>query len=122
MSASAEPTWESFRQAVCAQIAADLAREARESEELRAAVVPMVRSAVAAARARGDCGRVILFGSFAWGAPGEASDIDLLIEDERDGRLSREVIASTSRLVHAISWPEAPESLRERALREGISL
>jgi predicted nucleotidyltransferase len=118
----AEPTWETFREAVRSRIAEELEREARDAAAARAAVLPRVREAVAEGRARGECGRVILFGSFAWGEPREGSDIDLLIEDERDGKISSAVAMRTLRLVHAVPWPEAPESLRERALREGIEL
>ena len=72
-------------------------------------------------RGAGHCGRVWLFGSFAWGRPGERSDIDLLVEGD-DGEVAWEVSRACHREVHAIALQRAPDSLRERVLAEGVLL
>ncbi len=110
-----------MRQRARAKIDNDLARERATSEALRAAVVPVVRTAIAAARHDGHCQRVWLFGSFVWGHPTEASDIDLLVEGDAD-EVAYRVGQTTSRDVHAHALDEAPESLVSRCLTDGLPL
>jgi predicted nucleotidyltransferase len=112
-----------FRRRVLEVIQADLDREAAEAEALRAELLPKVGEAVRAARAGGRCGRVWLFGSFAWGRPGGRSDVDLLVEGCADpDALAAEIWRAVDRPVHVLQAPEAPESLVERARREGCPL
>lgn len=110
-----------FRERVDAKIRADLAAEEQTAQALREQVLAAVRGAVEAARREGPCGRVWLFGSFAWGQPGERSDIDLLVEGD-DTELARRVERACGRDVHAIRMAEAPASLRERVLAHGLPL
>lgn len=112
-----------FRQAVRAKIDRDLEREASESTRRRAETLPVVRRAIALARERGLCERAWLFGSFAWGAPGERSDVDVLLEGCGDPFAVASLIArQAGREVHAISIEDAPASLRERATQSGLEL
>jgi len=118
-----DPLAAAFRQRVLAGIRADLAREHTEAEALRAAVTPIVARLLAEARARGDCGRAWLFGSFAWGRPAARSDIDLLVEDCPDPfALSAVVWREVGRPVHVIEARSAPPGLVERVEREGTPL
>ncbi len=110
-----------LRERVDAKIRADLAAEEQAAEALRGQVLAAVRSAIEAARSDGRCGRVWLFGSFAWGQPGERSDIDLLVEGDDDA-LARRVEQACGRDVHAIRMAEAPASLTERVLAHGLPL
>jgi len=110
-----------LRQRVDAKIRADLAAEEQAARALREQVLAAVRSAVEEARSEGPCGRVWLFGSFAWGRPGERSDVDLLVESD-DEALVRRVEQASGREVHAIRMAEAPASLRERVLAHGLPL
>lgn len=122
-SESRAPTWADFRAAIRAGLARQLAREAEASRALVAEVVPRVAQAIAEARASGLCRRAWLFGSFAWGEPGERSDVDLLVEATSEPfRLGTKVGLACERDVHVIELERAPESLRERVLREGMPL
>lgn len=108
---------------VRAKIERDLASEDAAAEALRAEVLPRLRVAVETARADGLCTSVVLFGSYAWGRPGERSDIDLLVEGAPDpfvlaGRISAEVGLE----VHAIARERAPATLVDRAVAEGRPL
>lgn len=106
-----------------AGLARQLAREAEASRALVAEVVPKVARAVSEARAHGLCQRVWLFGSFAWGEPGERSDVDLLVEGASEPfRLASLVSVACDRDAHVIELDRAPESLRERAQRDGRPL
>jgi predicted nucleotidyltransferase len=112
-----------FRRRVVAVIEEDLAREEAAAECRRAVVLPAVSKAVAEARAAGDCRRVWLFGSFAWGEPGERSDVDLLVEGCADpDALAAAVWRVADRPVHVVELERAPATLVERALREGSPL
>ena len=110
-----------LRARVDAKIRADLAAEEQAATALRAQVLEAVRGAVEEARSEGPCGRVWLFGSFAWGQPGERSDVDLLVEGD-DVALARRIEQASGREVHAIRMAEAPASLRERVLAHGVPL
>ena len=110
-----------LRERVDAKIRADLAAEEQAAQVLREQVLAAVRSAVEEARSEGLSGRVWLFGSFAWGQPGERSDVDLLVEADDDA-LARRVERASGREVHAIRMAEAPASLRERVLAHGLPL
>lgn len=113
-----------FRDAVRAKIKRDMAAEEARAAELRAEVIPAVRGAIAEARRRGLCRRAWLFGSYAWGKPGERSDVDVLVEGEGDseGLAARIGRACHMDAVHVIDLKEAPESLRDRVLRDGLEL
>ncbi len=110
-----------LRERVDAKIRADVAAEEQVANALREQVLDAVRGAVEAARSEAPCGRVWLFGSFAWGQPGERSDIDLLVEGD-DEALARRVEQVSGREVHAVRLAEAPASLRERVLSHGLPL
>lgn len=114
---------QAFRQAVRRHFEAEIARENDEADGRKDAVVPAVRKAVADARAEGLCASAWLFGSYAWGRPGERSDVDVLVDGCSDpfGLASR-VGRAAGRDVHVIAWSEAPESLRRRATSEGLVL
>ncbi|HVZ73047.1 MAG TPA: nucleotidyltransferase domain-containing protein [Polyangia bacterium] len=84
-----------------------------------------MRAAIERARDQGLCGRAWLFGSYAWGEPGERSDVDILVEGEGsvDTIAIASVIGRACRLdVHVIDAAEAPVMLRERVLSEGEPL
>jgi len=104
-------------------IAAELEREAVEAEALRRAVLPPVRQALEAARADGWCARAWLFGSFAWGAPTERSDVDLLVASCADpDRLAARLWRACGRPVHVVELEQARAELSERVLADGVSL
>jgi predicted nucleotidyltransferase len=118
-----DPLAAEMRRRVLAGIHADLEREHAESERLRSHVVPIVAAMVRAARARGECGRAWLFGSFAWGRPASRSDVDLLVEDcAAPDRLAAEIWRAVDRPVHVLVAARAPESLLERVQLEGRAL
>lgn len=122
-SPSDDPLLRAFARRVRETVARDLERERAESELLRQTVLPKVRDGIAEARARGDCGEAWLFGSFAWGQPGERSDLDLLVSgcsdpDALAGRLWR----ACGRAVHVIDRAHAPPALVQRVLAEGLRL
>jgi predicted nucleotidyltransferase len=110
-----------FRCAVLAEARRKLAAERAESEALRARVLPLVQQAVASARAAGFCGRVWLFGSFAWGQPEARSDLDLLVEGD-DGEVAYRVGKACGLEVHALRVEQAPATLRARCDAEGLLL
>ena len=72
--------------------------------------------------------RIIIFGSWAWGSPGEWSDIDVAVDDR--GMSSRESLKLLARVSvegyedceDVIFLTEAPENLRRRILQKGISI
>ncbi len=112
-----------FRRRARAVAEADLEREDRAAEELRRSTIDKLVRAIEAARAEGRCARVWLFGSFAWGKPEDRSDVDLLVEACRDpDALTAEVWRACDRPVHVVELDRAPDSLRERVLREGTLL
>ena len=110
-----------FRATVRAKIERDIEREKAEAEALRGKVVPQVEEAIARARAQGLCRGAWLFGSFAWGQPGDRSDVDLLIDGDVDETASL-VERACGRMLHAIELDRAPQSLRERVLTHGKPL
>jgi predicted nucleotidyltransferase len=119
--ASQDELLRAFRLRVDEKILADLAAEERTAQTLRQEVLASLGRAVQRAREDGWRGRVWLFGSFAWGQPNERSDIDLLVEgDERT--LARRVSELVRREVHALKLAEAPASLKERVLADGLAL
>lgn len=114
---------QAFRRRVVAVIEEDLAREEAEAEVLRREVTECTRAAVERARLEGRCGRAWLFGSFAWGMPGQRSDVDLLVEGTPDpDALASFVWRAVDRPVHVVELEHAPVSLVERALNEGLPL
>lgn len=90
----------------------------------RARVVPRLRAAVAAARQDGTLdGRAWLIGSYAWGEPTGASDVDLLVERCADPH------AASARLEDAVGLPvdvmpvaSADPELLPHLTREGTPL
>jgi predicted nucleotidyltransferase len=112
-----------FARAVRQHFADDIEREGKEAEQRRNEIVPIVRESVAKARAERLCTRAWLFGSYAWGRPGERSDVDVLVEHCKDPlELASLIGRACQRDVHVIDWSEAPESLRERVTLEGVVL
>jgi predicted nucleotidyltransferase len=100
-----------------------LAQEQAHSAHLRSRVVPLVQQALVDARGAALCGRVWLFGSYAWGEPTERSDVDLLAEDCPDpDRLAAVVARRTGTDVHVVPNEDAAETLRLRAHQEGVLL
>jgi predicted nucleotidyltransferase len=112
-----------FGRAVRAHFEEELAKERGQAEVRRAAVVPRVHAAIERARADGLCGGAWLFGSYAWGEPGERSDIDLLVEDCADTFVVASLVGrACGRDVHVIEMSEAPPSLKERVHEDGVPL
>ena len=112
-----------FGRAVREHFAEELAKEREQAEARRAAVLPEIRAALERARADGLCAGAWLFGSYAWGEPGERSDIDLLVENCADPFVVASLVGRTCRRdVHVIAMSEAPASLRERVRAEGVPL
>lgn len=112
-----------FGRAVRAHFEKEIAKEHEQAEARRAAVLPKVRAALEQARADGLCGGAWLFGSYAWGEPGERSDVDLLVEGCADPFVVASLVGRACGLdVHVIAMSGAPPSLKERALAEGLPL
>jgi predicted nucleotidyltransferase len=110
-----------FRRRVDEVIARGLEEEQRAAELLRNSVLAAIRPAIEAARAEGLCGKVWLFGSFAWGSPGERSDVDLLVEGD-DAEVGWRVSRVCPREVHVLRTKDAPASLLSRVLADGVPL
>ncbi len=112
---------EAFGRAVRRNFAEQVAREEAESQARREKVLPIVRQAVECARGEGACGRAWLFGSYAWGRPGARSDVDILAEECPDPFLLASIVGRACSLdVHVIDAKDAPASLRDRAMAEGL--
>lgn len=112
-----------FRRAVHGHFERELAGERERSEALRETVLRAVRSAVERARADGLCSAAWLFGSYAWGQPGERSDVDLLVDDAADPLMVASVVGrACGRDVHVIATSDAPPSLKQRVREDGVSL
>lgn len=112
-----------FARAVRAHFEQEVAKEREQAEARREAVLPCVRSALAQARSEGLCGDAWLFGSYAWGQPGERSDVDLLIDGCTDPFLVASVVGRACGLdVHVIELSEAPPSLKQRVHEAGVPL
>ena len=112
-----------FGRAVRAHFEEEVANERAQAEARRAAVLPQVRAALARARADGLCGGAWLFGSYAWGEPGERSDIDLLVENCADPFMVASLVGRVcGRDVHVVEMSEAPLSLKERVRADGVPL
>ena len=118
---STEQLLAAFRRRIDAKIQSDLGEEERAAEALRQQVLTTLRAEIAEARRQGLSARIWLFGSYAWGRPGPASDVDLLGEGD-EVWVAGVVGRSTGREVHAIRIDEAPPSLVERVVEEGILL
>ncbi len=105
-------------------IEADLAREDAVARELRARIAPVLRTAVEAARAAGLLGgRAWLIGSYAWGQPTVASDVDLLVESAADrGALAARISEAVGLDVDVIRVREADPALLPHLQREGMPL
>jgi predicted nucleotidyltransferase len=120
MSRDVKADWRPFARAVRAKIESDIEREGALAAERRAGVLPKVARALIEARRAGLCGDAWLFGSYAWGAPGERSDVDLLVEEARDPDAIASVVGGACGLdVHVVERERAPASLVKRALAEG---
>jgi predicted nucleotidyltransferase len=117
------PLLTAFQRAARAKITRDLERERAEAEACRGEALGPLREAVSRLRSAGRCDRVWLFGSYAWGAPTAASDLDLLIETQDDPfALAAEIGVATRRMVHVVPYGSAPRTLIERATSEGVPL
>ena len=112
-----------FHRAVRRHFEAQIASERSASVMRKAAVIPRVRDGVERARAQGLCGRAWLFGSYAWGQPGERSDVDIFVEGRSDTIAIASIVGRACGLdVHVVDSDEAPESLRARVASEGQPL
>lgn len=112
-----------FGRAVRTHFENEVAEERKQAEARRDAVLPVVRSSIGRARAEGLCGDAWLFGSYAWGKPGERSDIDLLVDGCTDPFVVASVVGRACGLdVHVIELAEAPLSLKERVFENGVRL
>ena len=112
-----------LRAAVRAHVAEELEAERVGAEALRARVVPVVREALAGARRGGLCGKVWLFGSYAWGMPSDRSDVDLLADSCPDpDALASAVGRATGTDVHVVRADSAPRTLTDRVEAEGVAL
>lgn len=112
-----------LRLAIQRHLTDEVAREREVAEARRAEIVPRVRQGIERARAEGACGRAWLFGSYAWGEPGDRSDVDVLVEGSRDSFAVASLVGRACGLdVHVIDMADAPESLKERVLLEGRTL
>ena len=112
-----------FRQAVRRTIEAQIAVERECADARRASIIPRVEECVDRARQAGLLTRAWLFGSYAWGQPGERSDVDILVVGCSDPIGMASLVGRACGLdTHVIDWQEAPESLRDRVMREGRPL
>jgi predicted nucleotidyltransferase len=112
-----------LRQAIRRTFEAQITLEADQARARRAAVIPRVREAIERARQDGMFTRAWLFGSYAWGQPGERSDVDILVTQCADPICVASLVGRACGLdVHVVDWEEASESLRVRALEEGQPL
>lgn len=115
--------YQAFRHAIRAKISRDLEVEAAAAAERRVRVRSALGAALEEARDRGLCRAAWLFGSYAWGDPGERSDVDLLAESCPDPEALASIVGrATGRDVHVVPLEDAPESLRERVWTEGERL
>ncbi len=122
MSAERE-LYRAFRETVRAKLARDVADEQAAAQARRERVRAALESAVAEARRRGSCGKAWLFGSYAWGAPGERSDVDLLVDGCPDPESLASIVGrATGTDVHVVCVEDAPDSLRERVVAEGLEV
>jgi predicted nucleotidyltransferase len=113
---------QAFRRRVLEVIEEDLAREADAAARRRSSVLPQVVRTIARARAEGRVSRAWLFGSFAWGSPGERSDVDVLVESADPDALAADLFQATERPAHVVELERAPTELVERVLRDGTPL
>jgi predicted nucleotidyltransferase len=112
-----------FGRAVRAHFEQEIAQEREQAEARRQTVLPDLRSAIARARAEGLCTDAWLFGSYAWGEPGERSDIDILVDGCTDSIAVASIVGrACNRDVHVIAMSEAPLSLKERVREGGVPL
>lgn len=112
-----------FGRAVRVHFEEELAKEGEQAEARRRGVLPGVRGAIERARAEGLCADAWLFGSYAWGEPGERSDIDVLVDGCSDPFLVASLVGCACGLdVHVIEMSEASVSLKERVRKDGVPL
>lgn len=112
-----------FRRTVVQRIRQQIASERERAQARRARTIPRLREAVRAARDRGRCTRVWLFGSYAWGQPGDRSDVDLLVEGCTDPmELAGDISDAVGIEIHVVTQDTAAPTLVQRALKEGIAL
>jgi predicted nucleotidyltransferase len=112
-----------FRRAVLRHFEEEVSRERIAAGARKATVLPRVREAIAQARAQRLCGAAWLFGSYAWGEPGERSDVDIMVKDAADTFAIASLIGRACGIdVHVVDAAEAPESLSRRVLTEGTPL
>lgn len=101
----------------------EIAQERAVAAARKVAVVPRVREGIAKARAEGLCRAAWLFGSYAWGEPGERSDVDVFVEGRADTMAIASIVGRACGLdVHVVDGAEAPESLKARVAAEGLPL
>ena len=121
MGSATATRWSVVRAAVEKAVTRKLAEEHAAADTRRAALLESLRPLALEAIARGLCRGVWLFGSFAWGHPGSASDVDLLVDGDADA--VSVLLSEHLRLpLHVVAMQTAPDSLRERVLRDGQKL
>lgn len=112
-----------MQRAARAEAERQIAEERRAAEGLRATLMPRLRAAVERLRDDGVVRRLWVFGSYAWGLPTESSDLDVLIESDRDALDVASALALQLGLqVHAVDRARAPQSLVDRALADGVEI
>jgi predicted nucleotidyltransferase len=85
----------------------------------------LLPSAVEALKSRFGCERVVLFGSLSTGEVHAGSDVDLWVEGLAAARHFEAMAATSARLgvqVDLVRAEDAPSSLRERVVAEGVPL
>lgn len=112
-----------YASAVRKRIAEQVSRESEQSRTRPEQMLQRLEPAVQAARATTGAGKVWLFGSFAWGEPDVHSDVDLLVENLRAVDAFAYLVSKECGVqVHAVSLTDAPETLVDRAMAEGVPL
>jgi predicted nucleotidyltransferase len=112
-----------LHRAVRRHLEQEIAQERAAAAARQVVVVPRVREGIAKARAKGLCHAAWLFGSYAWGEPGERSDVDVFVEGRADTTAIASIVGRACGLdVHVVDSTEAPESLKARVAAEGLPL
>lgn len=112
-----------MRCAARAEAERQLREEGRLAAALRERLMSRLRPVIDDLRSSGLLRGAWIFGSYAWGTPTEASDVDLLIESDRDALyIATEVSRAIGLDVHALARDSAPTTLLARISAEGIAL
>lgn len=112
------PTPAQLAAVMIARARRDLETQSQEAERARAAVVGVLRPALA----RGEVTRAWLIGSLALGYFGAGSDVDVVVEGlerSREGDLRTALEDATRLPVDLLRFEELDAGFREAVLREG---